>query len=136
MCFGYSLSYTVIAVLLLAAAGILAAPPVVVVEKAGDPAPVSPQPERNIAEVCHQPMEMGRCFALFYRFGYNVDNNACEEFIYGGCAGNTNNFETLEQCQSACLGKGTLSTEVPTELSTEQAPEQSTEEIPEATISP
>ena len=28
---------------------------------------------------------------------------ACETFEYGGCAGNTNNFLTLEQCNDQCL---------------------------------
>ena len=28
---------------------------------------------------------------------------ACETFDYGGCAGNTNNFLTLDQCNDECL---------------------------------
>ena len=29
---------------------------------------------------------------------------ACETFEYGGCAGNTNNFLSLKQCNDECLG--------------------------------
>ena len=52
---------------------------------------------------CIQPKETGRCFALFYRFAYDVEKRDCVEFIYGGCAGNSNNFETKEDCEQKCL---------------------------------
>ncbi|EDW76466.2 uncharacterized protein Dwil_GK15468 [Drosophila willistoni] len=61
----------------------------------------------NVPTECHQPKETGRCFALFYRYAYNVDTQKCEEFIYGGCAGNGNNFETKSLCEAKCLGKTT-----------------------------
>ncbi|KAH8412106.1 hypothetical protein KR222_011064, partial [Zaprionus bogoriensis] len=77
-----------------------------------------------VPEQCHQPKETGRCFALFYRFAYNLDTNACEQFIYGGCAGNSNNFETLEQCEQLCLGKASATESTATELTTELTTEQ------------
>ncbi|XP_016924951.2 kunitz-type serine protease inhibitor bitisilin-2 [Drosophila suzukii] len=107
MCFRYSFSFIIIAAVLLLAAGIRAAPSDVVVEKAEDTAVPKPLPEADfkVPEDCHQPKETGRCFALFYRYAYNVDTQSCEEFVYGGCAGNKNNFESKEQCEQACLGK-------------------------------
>ncbi|KAH0619351.1 hypothetical protein JD844_019396 [Phrynosoma platyrhinos] len=36
------------------------------------------------------------------RYFYNPASKSCEEFIYGGCLGNENNFQTLEQCRLTC----------------------------------
>ncbi|ALC38860.1 CG3604, partial [Drosophila busckii] len=89
-------------------------------------ATAAPLDASSVPEQCHQPKETGRCFALFYRFAYNLDTHACEEFVYGGCAGNSNNFESKEQCEQLCLGKAApvaataSSTEQSTELTTEQ----------------
>ncbi|XP_034474017.1 protease inhibitor 4 [Drosophila innubila] len=86
----------------------------------------------DVPEQCHQPKETGRCFALFYRYAYNLDTHTCEEFIYGGCAGNSNNFDTKEQCEQICLTKTTPSTAAPSEpvaeSATEQVPELTTEQ--------
>ncbi|KAL1443251.1 hypothetical protein MTO96_007532, partial [Rhipicephalus appendiculatus] len=52
--------------------------------------------------VCYQAKDKGPCFGYFPRYYYNTTTNTCEEFIYGGCKGNANNFETLRQCQTKC----------------------------------
>uniref|UniRef100_A0A8C3PI67 BPTI/Kunitz inhibitor domain-containing protein n=1 Tax=Calidris pygmaea TaxID=425635 RepID=A0A8C3PI67_9CHAR len=44
----------------------------------------------------------GNCKALFRRFFFNASSQQCEEFIYGGCGGNRNNFETKGECFQAC----------------------------------
>ncbi|KHJ95486.1 Kunitz/Bovine pancreatic trypsin inhibitor domain protein [Oesophagostomum dentatum] len=36
------------------------------------------------------------------RFWYDNSQQKCVPFIYGGCRGNDNNFETFEQCQEVC----------------------------------
>uniref|UniRef100_A0A8C3IXX9 BPTI/Kunitz inhibitor domain-containing protein n=1 Tax=Chrysemys picta bellii TaxID=8478 RepID=A0A8C3IXX9_CHRPI len=48
--------------------------------------------------LCHLPSVCGYCKARFPRFFYNWSSQACEEFVYGGCGGNKNNFETKEEC--------------------------------------
>ena len=53
---------------------------------------------------CAQPSETGMCRAAFQRFFFNAASGACEEFIYGGCQGNTNNFLSQEACEDACQG--------------------------------
>ncbi|XP_065281484.1 papilin-like [Dermacentor albipictus] len=53
-------------------------------------------------DTCHLPKKAGPCFGYFPRYYYNTTTNSCEQFIYGGCQGNANNFETLEKCESVC----------------------------------
>uniref|UniRef100_A0A8C4XZH5 BPTI/Kunitz inhibitor domain-containing protein n=1 Tax=Gopherus evgoodei TaxID=1825980 RepID=A0A8C4XZH5_9SAUR len=60
------------------------------------------QPPLCSADLCHLPSVCGSCKARFPRFFYNWSSQACEEFVYGGCGGNKNNFETKEECLQAC----------------------------------
>ena len=54
------------------------------------------------SEVCSLPLETGPCEAAIARYGFNPKTQRCESFVYGGCAGNGNNFETFEACTAAC----------------------------------
>ena len=53
-------------------------------------------------DVCFQPQVVGPCEALAYRYWYNSRTMRCELFEFGGCGGNENNFETLQECQRRC----------------------------------
>lgn len=53
---------------------------------------------------CRLPMKVGSCRAAFPRFYYDVTNQSCRSFTYGGCGANGNNFDTLEECEAACSG--------------------------------
>ena len=54
------------------------------------------------AGVCEQPIVAGDCDGAFQRFAFDGAQGGCVPFVYGGCGGNDNNFETLEACQMAC----------------------------------
>ncbi|CAG5121255.1 unnamed protein product, partial [Candidula unifasciata] len=56
----------------------------------------------NDKEVCHQPQEVGPCRAAIPRFYFNSQTKSCQNFIYGGCDGNLNNFDTREACDRKC----------------------------------
>jgi hypothetical protein len=45
-------------------------------------------------DACLQPLVSGECAAFFLRWGFNGGTGQCEEFVYGGCGANENNFET------------------------------------------
>ncbi|KAH3859208.1 hypothetical protein DPMN_101924 [Dreissena polymorpha] len=48
--------------------------------------------------VYNLPDVTGPCKAAFPRYFYNAQTCKCEDFIYGGCAGNGNRYETIEDC--------------------------------------
>ena len=56
-------------------------------------------------DVCELPPSPGPCRAAFRRYFYNSTSEQCEQFIYGGCRGNANNFETQESCIAGCTCK-------------------------------
>ncbi|XP_061449222.1 protease inhibitor 1-like [Rhineura floridana] len=56
-------------------------------------------------ELCSLPAKTGPCIAFTARFFFNKSSGECEQFIYGGCLGNANNFKTLEECRRTCVEK-------------------------------
>ncbi|XP_055939178.1 WAP four-disulfide core domain protein 8-like [Argiope bruennichi] len=53
---------------------------------------------------CNLPPETGPCKGYLPRYYYDPTTNDCKKFIYGGCGGNKNNFETEEECYEKCRG--------------------------------
>uniref|UniRef100_A0A8C4ZG46 Serine peptidase inhibitor, Kunitz type 1 b n=1 Tax=Gadus morhua TaxID=8049 RepID=A0A8C4ZG46_GADMO len=51
---------------------------------------------------CLVAKEVGLCRASFPRWHYNAATARCEEFVYGGCKGNNNNFLSEQECGKAC----------------------------------
>ncbi|XP_072318253.1 kunitz-type protease inhibitor 2 [Eucyclogobius newberryi] len=58
----------------------------------------------NGTVVCTLPRVIGLCKAAFPRFHFDAASGACQPFIYGGCGGNGNNFESREECVATCPG--------------------------------
>ncbi|XP_048850375.1 tissue factor pathway inhibitor 2 [Brienomyrus brachyistius] len=54
------------------------------------------------ADVCLQQLDEGPCDGDSQRWYYNTITQECEEFQYGGCLGNDNNFRTFERCKKTC----------------------------------
>ncbi|XP_019882164.2 papilin isoform X4 [Camponotus floridanus] len=57
-------------------------------------------------DACDQPKETGPCAGNFTRWYYNQESQTCEQFIYGGCKANNNNFPTEIACHQQCLTPG------------------------------
>ncbi|XP_028989332.1 WAP, Kazal, immunoglobulin, Kunitz and NTR domain-containing protein 2-like [Betta splendens] len=51
---------------------------------------------------CGLPSLQGPCKAYEPRWAYSGALRQCRSFIYGGCEGNGNNFESREACEEAC----------------------------------
>lgn len=60
--------------------------------------------EMKPIERCMLPVRKGVCRALIPRFSYNSTTKDCQEFKFGGCDGNGNNFSTHKQCMDVCDG--------------------------------
>ena len=52
--------------------------------------------------LCQQPKLVGPCKAEITRYYYNTKTFRCEPFFFGGCRGNSNNFDNLEMCSYVC----------------------------------
>jgi len=55
-----------------------------------------------VSDKCLAEAQTGLCRASIRRYHYN--NGICQPFIYGGCGGNQNNYETEETCMTTCTG--------------------------------
>ncbi|NXL51837.1 SPIT1 inhibitor, partial [Podilymbus podiceps] len=53
-------------------------------------------------EHCLTPKKVGWCRGSFPRWFYNPSLQQCEEFIFGGCKPNKNNYLREEECELAC----------------------------------
>ena len=53
--------------------------------------------------LCYEEPQTGRCRAYIPSYYYDADVGECQEFIYGGCGGNENRFEDIDNCTAACM---------------------------------
>ncbi|XP_029030753.1 amyloid beta (A4) precursor protein a isoform X1 [Betta splendens] len=58
--------------------------------------------EEVVRDVCWADAETGPCRAMLPRWYFDRQEGRCVHFIYGGCGGNRNNFESEEYCLSVC----------------------------------
>ncbi|CAO2577774.1 WAP four-disulfide core domain protein 6A [Lemmus lemmus] len=56
-------------------------------------------------DICSLPPDAGPCLAYLPRWWYNKETEVCTQFIYGGCQGNPNNFQTEHICRVVCKKK-------------------------------
>uniref|UniRef100_A0A8C5RKA0 BPTI/Kunitz inhibitor domain-containing protein n=1 Tax=Laticauda laticaudata TaxID=8630 RepID=A0A8C5RKA0_LATLA len=58
---------------------------------------------------CRLPRDQGSCSKELQHFYYDPEEKKCISFVYHGCEGNSNNFETRELCEKTCgkISKGT-----------------------------
>lgn len=57
--------------------------------------------------ICYLPMIEGPCRGFILQWFYNLNTSRCEQFVYGGCGGNANRFNTKAKCQQRCAGMDT-----------------------------
>lgn len=52
--------------------------------------------------ICYKTVDPGSCNGDITAYYYDSHNQLCQAFIYGGCEGNANRFQTEEQCERLC----------------------------------
>lgn len=84
--------------------------------------------------ICNQPKERGPCDKFELRFYYNKELGECKYFFWGGCEGNENNFERVEDCEKKCgqpkktTASSTTTTTTTAEITT-TTPEETTTRV-------
>lgn len=61
---------------------------------------------------CSLPADRGPCKGRFQKWYYENAIGGCTTFIYGGCQGNRNRFQTKEDCEKKCAKKKVVPTVV------------------------
>jgi len=51
---------------------------------------------------CLTPKKAGPCKGAFPRWHYNAASSKCENFVFGGCKDNNNNYLSEQECLNAC----------------------------------
>lgn len=54
---------------------------------------------------CSLPMDEGTCLAIIPKYYYNKEEKECRLFIYRGCQGNANRFDSRDDCYNLCLAR-------------------------------
>ncbi|GFY14594.1 hypothetical protein TNCV_4827981 [Trichonephila clavipes] len=57
----------------------------------------------NKCDHCELQAVMGPCSEVHTHYYYNIVSRQCEQFLYGGCKGNKNNFRTKRECEKSCI---------------------------------
>nr|CAI5860889.1 unnamed protein product [Callosobruchus analis] len=72
-------------------------------KKAPPSAPVTPTPQiPSDMTMCYQPADPGSCNDTYVSFFYDSNTRTCSPFTYTGCGGNSNRFNSEEQCERQC----------------------------------
>ncbi|KAK2839933.1 hypothetical protein Q5P01_013673 [Channa striata] len=58
--------------------------------------------EEVVRAVCWAPAESGPCHAMLERWFFMPEQGRCAPFLFGGCGGNRNNFDSEEYCLAVC----------------------------------
>lgn len=66
------------------------------------PAPLTTKKARADTSPCEKDFDSGPCFSSKPMYYYRKETKKCEMFVYGGCGGNDNRFETQKACQEKC----------------------------------
>lgn len=56
-------------------------------------------------DICQLPKVPGPCEGYYPTWYYDKQRKHCAQFVYGGCLGNANRFQTREECMGLCAAE-------------------------------
>lgn len=59
-----------------------------------------------VLDACEQKREEGPCHGSYPRWYFDKESQTCQQFVYGGCKANNNNFPTDAACKQQCAQPG------------------------------
>uniref|UniRef100_A0A8C4EUK3 Amyloid-beta A4 protein n=1 Tax=Dicentrarchus labrax TaxID=13489 RepID=A0A8C4EUK3_DICLA len=68
--------------------------------------------EEVVRAVCWARAESGPCHAMLERWYFMPEKGRCAPFLFGGCGGNRNNFDSEEYCLAVCSSSNFLKTSI------------------------
>uniref|UniRef100_A0A674HV33 BPTI/Kunitz inhibitor domain-containing protein n=1 Tax=Taeniopygia guttata TaxID=59729 RepID=A0A674HV33_TAEGU len=84
--------------------------------------PALPSSVCPTAEPCGLPLDEGQCQRYTLRWYYNQRVSQCRPFVYSGCQGNLNRFDSKEECELHCRQRPGAGTELGTAAGTSSTP--------------
>lgn len=66
-----------------------------------------------IKDKCEKPQDAGGCLGNYKRWSYDKQSMTCQEFTWGGCQGNENNFLSERECHLRCKDSGRSRGKIP-----------------------
>ncbi|XP_037512219.1 kunitz-like toxin PcKuz1 [Rhipicephalus sanguineus] len=73
-----------------------------IIASASEDEPGCGHPTCRYPEGCEDPVKVGPRKALIPRFFYNTTVHECQQYSWGGCSANCNNFENEKDCEKRC----------------------------------
>ncbi|KAL0270939.1 UNVERIFIED_CONTAM: hypothetical protein PYX00_008205 [Menopon gallinae] len=62
-------------------------------------------PAPRVTDICQLDVDIGACQSYVHKWYYNRETNQCDVFVYGGCLGNENRFDSQSECREACVAE-------------------------------
>ncbi|KAI3354000.1 hypothetical protein L3Q82_018557 [Scortum barcoo] len=62
----------------------------------------APVPRVTAEDSCMMTPDPGPCRAAFTKFYFDQSSGSCKTFMYGGCRGNENRYNSAEECKASC----------------------------------
>ncbi|XP_016363355.1 collagen alpha-6(VI) chain-like [Sinocyclocheilus anshuiensis] len=56
-----------------------------------------------VDDACFMKQDVGPCSDYVFSWHYDIQQNECIHFWFGGCGGNKNRFNTQEECEALCV---------------------------------
>lgn len=74
-------------------------------------------PAPKVTNVCQLDVDYGACQSYVHKWFYNRETNQCDVFVYGGCLGNENRFDSQSDCREVCMAEEGKPNEIRVDLS-------------------